>query len=169
MTSPLRGVRTSWHHYVCRRQTVTAERCNSTPRKQRLQCKPSSAHADYLRRWIWYKKCNKKHCIYILILKDQFCAPPSGRVMFFSVLWPEKFDTVFVRQSRHVHKSGDFFTRSSVHQKCHVQGRFVGIISTSTGIDRPWSTSTGIRLLQEPPLVVILGSWNGIRLWRGFG
>ena len=31
------------------------------------------------------------HRIYILILKDQFCAPPSGRVTFFSVLRPEKF------------------------------------------------------------------------------
>ena len=28
-----------WRHYVCRRQTVTDERRNATPRKQRLQCK----------------------------------------------------------------------------------------------------------------------------------
>ena len=54
MTSVIR-----WRHYVCRRQTVTAERRNSTQRKQRLQCKtlfctcwlPQKVHLTPKKEW----------------------------------------------------------------------------------------------------------------------
>ena len=63
VTSPLRGVMTSWHHRSFA-DIITSVVDRLSPLRGIMQLlensicnvKPSSAHADYLRRWIWHKK-----------------------------------------------------------------------------------------------------------------
>ena len=93
VTSPLRGVRTSWHHRSFA-DVITSIVDRPLPLRGVIpllensicNVKPSSAHADYLRMWIWHKKCNKKHCINILRLKDQL----NGISLFWAKVPPCK-------------------------------------------------------------------------------
>ena len=82
-----------WHHYVCRRQTVTAERCNSTPRKLRLQCKtlfctcwlPQNVN---LTQKMW------QETLYLLYINTEgpiLCSSERSRHVFLgTVTWTER-------------------------------------------------------------------------------